>query len=373
MNYRLDCRHYTGYKPCGCSPLCADGCTAYEPRGRHILILKLGAMGDVLRTTPLLRALRRLHSPCYITWLTLPESEPLLRHNPFVDRLLVWGLDAALQVQAEKFDLLLNFEKEGRALALDALTHAGGKRGFALSPAGTLGIHNDASSYALRLGVDDELKFRSNLKTMPEILFEMAEVPYGREEYVLELSPGAKAFGRRFAESHGLAAEKRPIVGLNTGCGAVFATKQWPLENFARLVALLHERGGCRVLLLGGERERTMNAELLRRAPAGALLETGCGNSLDEFSGLVDLCDLVVSSDSLAMHLAIGLRKEVVALLGSTSVAEIELYGRGEILTSGRDCSPCFRKSCDHKPNCMDDLAAKPVAEAIGRRLKDKG
>ena len=95
---RFDCRQYLGSKPCGKSPLCARECSAYEPRGRRVLIIKLGAMGDVLRTTPLLRPLRKAHEPCHVTWLADPESEPLLRHNPLVDRALYWGLDAALMI-----------------------------------------------------------------------------------------------------------------------------------------------------------------------------------------------------------------------------------------------------------------------------------
>lgn len=363
-----DCRYYSGYKPCGRSPLCSHGCAAYEPRGKRILIIKLGAMGDVLRTTPLLHSLRRLYDPCCITWITAPESELLLRHNPLVDRLLLWGHDTSLIAQAEIFDLLLNFEKEQRAIALDALVQADEKKGFALHPAGTLGIHNAASEYALRLGIDDELKFRLNQKSAPRILAEMAELPYDREEYILEIGPDAEQFARDFAKRHALRRDERQkVIGLNTGCGAVFPTKQWPMRHFATLARLLHDKSDAKVLLLGGPREREMNRVLMRECPEGSLIDTGCDNSLEEFFGIVEACDLLVTSDSMAMHVAIARRKKVVALLGSTSVSEIDLYDRGEILTAGWDCAPCYRRNCDKAHTCMDALEPERVLESMMR------
>jgi heptosyltransferase-2 len=365
---RFDCRHYNGYKPCGRWPVCDFRCPKYEARGPRILMIKLGAMGDVLRTTPVLRALKASRDPSHVTWITDPESEFLLRHNPLVDRLLLWSPDSVLILQASNFDLCLNFEKEDRALALDRLVRAVEKRGFALHPAGTLGFHNAASEYALRLGIDDDLKFRKNKKTMPQILMEMAGFPFQGEEYVLELGPRATAFAAEFAGRHSLAGAG-PVVGLNTGCGAVFPTKQWPVENFIRLVDLLHRRRGLKTLLLGGPREREINAEILRRVPPGSLIDSGCDHPLEDFLGVVENCDLVVSSDSLAMHLAIARRKWCVALLGPTSATEIDLYGRGETLKSDFDCAPCYRKDCGKRPNCMDALAPEAVFEAIERGL----
>jgi heptosyltransferase-2 len=272
-------------------------------------------------------------------------------------------------LQAEKFDLVLNFEKEMRALALDALTQSRTKRGFALHPgAGTLVIHNAASEYALRLGIDDDLKFRQNTKTMPRILFEMAELPYEGEEYVLEIGRASVAFAERFREKAGLKTDEK-VIGLNTGCGAVFPTKQWPLENCVEFIGLLHRETSARVLLLGGVREREFNAAILEKAPRGSVTDTGTENTLEEFIGLIELCDVVVSADSLAMHLAIGRRKPVVALVGPTSAAEIEIYGRGGKIVSPAPCAPCYRTSCDKTPSCMSLISARQVLEAVLRWL----
>src|SRR5690606_3379040 len=117
-------------------------------------------------------------------------------------------------------------------------------------------------------------------------------------------------------------------------------------------------------------RERELNAQLLRDAPPNSLIDTGCDNSLEDFLGLIELCDAVVTSDSLAMHLAIARKKQVIALMGSTSISEIDLYGRGEILSASFDCSPCYRKSCEKRPSCMDALDPNSVLQSILRSLQ---
>jgi len=365
---RFSCRHYRGDRPCGRSPLCGRGCAAYEPTGKRILVIKLGAMGDVLRTTPILRGLRAHCDPCHITWLTDPASENLLVKNPLIDRIMTWRHSSTLMLQAEQFDLALNFEKEPQALALDELTRVKEKRGFALHPAGTLGIHNAASEYALRLGIDDELKFRLNRKSMPEILFEMAEIPYDGEEYVYDLSDYAGRFASDFSRLKNLN-PSRPVVGLNTGCGSVFPTKQWSRENFMDLIQVLKAETNAQVLLLGGQRERNFNAAILENSDVDAVIDTGSQNTLEEFAGLIHLCDVLVSSDSLGMHLGIALRKNVVALFGPTSASEIDLYGRGEKVVTSFPCAPCYRKSCEMSPSCMRTISPQSVLEAVQRWL----
>lgn len=361
---RYDCRHYNGYKPCGLGQ-CAADCPHFEARGKRILILKLAAMGDVLRSTPLLHGLREAYDPCTITWLTDPAARPLLEGNPLIDRVLVWGHDATVLLTGEGFDLTLNLEKEPRALALDALLRAPDKRGFALHPEhGSLCVHNAASEYALRLGLDDDLKFHGNRKTMPEILYEMAELPWRRQPYVLPVQEKSRRFARDFARLHGIDPE-RPLVGINTGCGSIFPSKQWPQTHFAELIALIGERSDWQMLLLGGEREKEINATLLGLDASGRLIDGGANNPLEDFIALIELCDAVVSADSLAMHLGIGLGKHTIALMGPTSQSEIELYDRGHILVSDRDCLPCYCKVCPQPVSCMHDLPPHRVFEAL--------
>jgi heptosyltransferase-2 len=65
------------------------------------------------------------------------------------------------------------------------------------------------------------------------------------------------------------------------------------------------------------------------------------------------------------MHLAIGLKKKVIALFGPTCAQEIELYGRGEKVISSIPCAPCYRRHCEVSPNCMEAITAEEVMKKI--------
>jgi heptosyltransferase-2 len=99
------------------------------------------------------------------------------------------------------------------------------------------------------------------------------------------------------------------------------------------------------------------------------VIDGGCENTLGQFAGLVNLCDLVVTGDTTALHLAVGLRKKVVALFGPTCAQEIELYGRGEKIVSLLTCAPCYRRSCSRSPNCMEAISVEEVLRTINRLL----
>ncbi len=364
---RFDCRYYTGYKPCGKSEFCAE-CKVYEPWGLRILIIKLAALGDVLRTTPILPGLVKKFPGARITWITDPAALPLLRNNPLIHRLLSFNAEGILVASHAPFDLALNFEKEDRALALMDSVNARAKLGFAFSPSCSLSIANDASLYSLGLGLHDELKFRHNTKSYQETIYDMAELSFEGEDYVLNLSAHALDFAEKTKARFNLPPDKFRI-GLNTGCGDVFETKCWTLEGFSGLAKALARDGDSCLLLLGGKKEREFNRSLLAHCDA-LLIDTGCDNSLEEFLGIISLCDVVVSSDSLAAHIALALGKQTVIFFGSTCPREVELYNRGEKIVSDFPCSPCYLKTCDKNITCMSDLKPETVYQAVRRRIQ---
>jgi heptosyltransferase-2 len=380
---RFDCALYNGYKPCRHGNECA-GCPHHEPLPApagvreparpaaarpdgpaRILVIKTGAMGDVLRTTALLAPLLRGHPGAAVSWVTDRAAVPLLDGNPAIAEILVFPSAECDALSGRDFDLLLNFEKDRALLELAAAVPAHDRAGFAPTPWGTPTVFNPESRYALLLGLSDELKFRANRKPYPQVVAEMARVAYRRDPYVLPQSAESEA--RRAQVLAMLAPGARPRIGLNTGCGAVFRTKQWTLEGWVELAAFVKGHTDADILLLGGKAEEQLNRDILARTHG--VVDTRTDNPLAPFFGVVDACDIVVSSDSLAMHIAIALRKRVVAIFGSTTPHEVDLYGRGEKIVTDFACSPCYLKSCDREPTCMEALRGATVGEAVLRQL----
>jgi ADP-heptose:LPS heptosyltransferase len=366
IQYR--CRHLLGHKPCRFRREC-EGCPHYAPFGKRILIIKLAAIGDVLRTTPLLRGLRTTNETCHITWLTEPNGMPMLLGIREIDRLLPYTWETALQLEMEEFDEVYCFDKEPKATALAMKIRAERKIGFGMSPFGTAAPLNKESEYTYRLGIDDALKFRTNTKTYPELIFECAGISYPTpQEYILpDLSAEIEA-GRTVLAACGVRSGEIKI-GLNTGAGDAFATKKWTEEGYARLADRLVQELGARVLLLGGPGEAERNARIAASAQVG-LVDTGSDNPIRKFAGIVGNCDLIITGDTLAMHLAIGLRIPVLVILGPTCHQEIELYGRGAKIVSDFECSPCYLSTCPKQRSCMEAISVHDVFESAAGLLK---
>ncbi len=338
-------------------------------RELKILIIKLGAMGDVLRTTPLLTALKRRYPDSVVTWVVDASCREVLEGNAAIDRLLDYSPETLRALSAERFDLAVNLDKDAEALETMAAANAAEKKGFGRDDAGRLIPIDAASDYAYRLGVDDDLKFRKNTKTYQAISFEQLGLHFDGEEYVLPLNDAPMASARRHLSALGIDLSGAvPVIGLNTGSGHRFAGKKLPLDTYALLAQKLKRELGAVVLLLGGKSEIDRNIKIERLA-GGASRNTG-SHSLRDFAGIVKHCHLVLTGDTIALHVAIAVKTPVVAFFASTCAAEIELYGRGHKIVSGISCAPCYKKICPIDEQCMKDIRVDELFRACRDALK---
>jgi heptosyltransferase-2 len=367
MKVNLDCIYYVGEKPCRFKRLC-EGCPEYAPMGTRILIIKLAAIGDVLRTTSLIPGLKKKYTNPHITWITDIAAAELLKGIQDIHRLLTYDLGTVLFALSQKFDVLISLDKEPRAIGLSALIDAQEKFGFTSSPEGSLTIFNPQSEYALRLGLDDPLKFHENKKSYPAIIYEMCAVPYEGQNYIVVLDEEDRRWAESLFRDRGIGG-KRPLIGFNTGAGPAFTHKAWTKEGFADLAAALVRETGGTVVLLGGEREAGRNREI-ERDSGGAAVVLGGDQSLGRFAAMLSSLDLLVTGDTMALHLAVGLSIPTVALFGPTAEAEVDLFGKGQKVVSTIDCAPCYRSRCTKNPHCMDGISMEQVRAAALRVLE---
>ena len=349
--YHTDCRFFSGYKPCRFGRPC-EGCPEHTPASPDILLINLDALGDVLRTTALLPAIRRDHPHARITWLTRPRAAALLENNPLVDHVLCLGYETDLILRARRYDMVLNVDKSQVAGALTVQVQAGERRGFGIDSGGAIIPLNPAAELLYRLGLDDELKFRKNQRTEQDLLAEALGFVHRDDGYTLVLGAGEVAEG------------PRRRVGFNTGCSVAYPHKKLPLgvqaDAIRAVAAALHEP----VLLLGGPEDAARNADLAREL--GDLAENTPTNlGIRRGAAEVDRCEVVVTGDSLGMHMAIALEKHVVAWFGPTCPQEIDLYGRGVKLLADVDCAPCWKPDCSQPTMCWDRVAPEWIATAV--------
>jgi heptosyltransferase-2 len=369
---KTDCRHVHWDRPCRPhkqrGKVC-QSCDEYEPVQHRVLMVKLAATGDVLRTTSFLAAIHATWPGARVTWLTRRPAAGLFDGNPLVHDVLV--TDDAVTVarlQTEQFDVVLCPDADPDAAVLAAMADGKERRGYSRDGRGHVQPLGDGARRWLQMGLSDDNK-RSNTETYQRLVAEvLGFAPDQVSEPILEPSQVERDEVAAFMAGLGVPAGTR-WIGLNTGAGGRWLYKQWTHEHQRAFLQLCHQ-AGLAVLLLGGPEEVQRHRDLLAFAAGMQVFDGGNHNSYGRFAALIDRCDVVVTSDSLAVHCTAARKKPAVVLFGPTSAAEIELYGRGEKLTPpGFDCLCCYLPKCDKEPHCQAGIAPEAVLEAVQRWL----
>ncbi len=365
MILKTDCKHFPGNKPCVPSKTegkkCND-CNYYEPVDFKILIIKLDATGDVLRTTSILPSLKRKFPKSHITWITKKNAKELFNNNLFVDELLIFeNNDTLARLLVEKFDLLIHPDASAVSASLASICNAKSKKGYVLDEKGKVIPVNDDAVEWLEMGAFDDLK-KKNQKTYQEIIHKIAGLDYQKDEIQLHLNQTELDFKNSFYQSNRLNRFKY-LVGLNTGAGTRWQYKEWHLEGYSELIERLNVNKEIGILLYGGPDEVERN-EILKNKFSN-VIDTGTNNTLRQFFSLLDLCHVLVTSDTMALHAATALKKKIVCLFGPTSHAEIEDYGRVNKIIPDLDCLVCYKPKCDFEITCMGTITSDMVYEKV--------
>lgn len=256
-----------------------------------VLILKTGhsetldpeisqhaSLGDVLRSTVILHPFRQEH----ITWVTDKVAYPLL--HGLVDRLLVWDFETALQLLFEKYDIVVNLEKSPSVCALAGRIDAWQKYGFRFDD-----IAGEARPYKDSIGAWGaciEPEEKATHSPWQATLFEMIGMEWSGEQYLLGIKPTTEMVKGR--------------IGLNHKVGGKFPGKAWPWFN-----DLDGEIGGLK----------------------GTCWQEG--DNLQDYVNWINSCEIIVTNDSLGLHMAIAMGRKFVALFGPTLEHEVFTYGLG--------------------------------------------
>lgn len=365
--YKLpNCAKFTGYKPCAPYETCEE-CDAPVPVGEYILLISLEAQGAVLMSTALLHAIKKRYPKSYLVWLTRQEAVPLLQQNHFIERVMPWNDENRMLLGQIAFDIVISLDKSHYTGAFVNTLKARKKYGFCLSSRGSIIPLNQGAMYHYRLGLSDRMKFHENRRTLVDILHETIELPNEGGRYVLNISPEEVSYKNDWARKNGISKDDI-VIGINTGCSNLFPNKKITIDQHVQLVKMIFDRDPeSRIILLGGREDSDRNREI-QKLCGDRLINTPTTEGLRRGILYVDIADIVISGDSLGMHLAIGLGKYVVVWFGLSCSEEIELYGRGEKILSGVSCEPCWKKTCDDL-KCIHELSLDRIYDAVMRGI----
>lgn len=315
-------------------------------------------MGDVLRTTSLLPALKEKYPNCDIDWVTKAESIDLVKNNSNIRDLFELG-----NSPERPYDLVINFDDELAACELASSLDSkqligayidGGKRTYT----------DDSRSWfdmglISKFGKEkaDELKAK-NERTYQDIHFSILELAEPKK-YPPQIIMDDKNthFAKDFASQNGIKNQDK-VIGINTGSGGRWKDKKLSENDTVKIIKNLQSTG-AKIILFGGPEEKDRNKEILDQVQG--VIDAGCDNSILDFTALVDLCDVLLTSDSLAMHIGISLRKKIVAFFYPTSAAEIELYDNGKKIIGEGESYCSYQAECEVPPKWNVDEISNAI------------
>lgn len=323
----------------------------------RVVIVRFSSIGDVLLTTPLVRALRQRHPDAELTFVTKRAMAPLVSDNPRLTRVV--------------------------ALEPDEPLHGLAGRVQALAPTHGLDLHGSLRSTALRTLVRTRWAGYRKRRLARAMLIATKLDVYGRSVPVPEryfaaarrldvhpdggppefhLGPGARERADAWLADRGLTGA--PFAALAPG--AAHATKRWPVRHWSELASRLRA-GGMAPVVVGGPGDRGI-AQQLGDVPSAA------GEfALQETGALLARARVLVSGDTGVMHMATAVGTPVVALFGPT-VARFGFFpyrAPAEVLEHALPCRPCTATGSARCPlghhRCLEEIAAADVVAAMDR------
>lgn len=313
-------------------------------REMDILIVKLGALGDVVNTLPLAISLKR-HFHARIHWLVEPLSHALVSRHASVDVPILFDKrrwPAALPevlhaVREKRFDLALDLQRTAKS-----------------------GLFTWASAAGRRVGFD-----RGRCKEMTWLLpFERIPPADPSGHMVRQYLEFASYLG---ASSDSVAWDipqgDRPPAALPASyivlnIGATKPANRWGAKGFSALSRLVDRRFGLPCVLTGGPEDREAADGVVSGAAVSTIDLVG-RTTIMELVGVLSGARAVVTCDTGPMHLAVALEKEVVALFGPADPGRTGPF-LGRVISKGLPCSPCGRKVC-RDPLCMEAISPEDV------------
>ena len=289
--------------------------------GGRLGIVMMSALGDAVHVLPLLDALKAHAPSTHVTWVLQPGPAEMVRGHPHLDDTVIFrrsrGLAAYADVRRElarrPLDLVLNLQVYFKAGLVTLLARAPVKLGFDIKrarDANWLFTTHRIPPHAPQHVQDQYFEFLGAIG-----------VPHGQPRW--HLSPTAE---ERAQARAAVQAAQGPLVGL------VVATskpgKNWLPERYAELADRLRRELGARCVLLGGPTpiERGAADAILARTDAAPIDTLGSG--LRTLLGLLDACDVVVSSDTGPYHMCVAMNVPAVGMYGYTNPKRVGPYRR---------------------------------------------
>jgi heptosyltransferase-1 len=339
---------------------------------QKILVLRLSAVGDVIRTLPAVKALKD-HSPSSsITWIVEESSRALLESQPEVDEVIlfprkkwtrgiksfrgIWrtigeAREFVKDLRKRRFDVALDFHGILKSGLLSFLSGSPKRVGY--DRRSTKEGNFLFSNVKVTLPGRKISRFQRNLALIKGMGVEVKEskyrlhIPSQDREYVESFFRGLPA------------SVQRPLIAIHPGTSQKALFKRWMPDQYARLSDQLIQDLRATVLFTWGDEELDWVEGIRKQMKEPSLLAPKT-ESLTQLGEVYRNCDLYIGGDTGPMHVASLTGIPAVVIYGPTDPVENEPIGRHIKVRKEVGCNPCHEYSCDQLV-CINAISADEV------------
>ncbi|MBI5643827.1 MAG: lipopolysaccharide heptosyltransferase II [Deltaproteobacteria bacterium] len=343
---------------------------------KKILIVKIAAIGDILMTTPAIRALKKTFPDSKIIWLAGSSVKEAIERNPYVDeiieiddRLFFKGTPLEKALTAARLIKRLKKERFDAALVL----HRDWKYGLITRLCGIIERPGLGRSFVSRLLLTDAVSFDAPVHHIYHYLEAAKRIGAKEDGVQMDFAVRTSVRDKVLKELKAARFKPNKLIGIAPG-GArnikeVMDSRRWPALKYRELVSLL-AKGGFNVLLLGSKSDKWFLEGW--RLPDGVIDLIG-RTTIEETAACMGFCKAVVANDSGPMHLASALRRPVISIFGPTDPREKYPLSEGSFYfwkANEINCAPCYSHGAFPECKTLDCMERVSVEEVYKKVIE---
>lgn len=326
-----------------------------EINPKKILIIQLRQLGDVLLTTPAIKALREEYPSARISFLTEKASSPILAGNPNLDDVITIDkkqsymdqLKVITDIRSRKFDLVVDFLANSRTAIITFFSGAK----FTIAPK----VRGRGLLYSVQVKTKGNYAVSHKLGLLSVLGIENADrtpcfnVKKEAEDKIKSFLNGKNIQDDEF------------LVCIDSTHRRI--TRKWIGEKYSELADRLKQKYKARVVFLWGPGEKDEVIHNMLLCKEKHILDPG--SDINELAALLERADLLIGNCSFPRHMAASQNTPTLIILGSTGNEWTHPASIHKTVSKGLDCQPCNNNQCSFALECMKDLSVEEVMDGI--------
>jgi len=335
---------------------------------KKILIVRTDRIGDVLLTTPVIKALRDSLPQAYIAIMVNPSTLDIVKDNPYLDEVIVYdkenlhrgiwrNLKFVLGLRKKRFDLALVLHTKNRTNIICFLSGIKERVGF----------YNKKFGFLLTKKLADT-KPRGEKHEVDyclDVVRAIGVEPKERRLFMPKDSDSEKYIDEILKENNISAKDK--LVAIHPGASCI--SKRWFPERFAETADILIDEYNVKILVIAGEKDILYSKRVISKI-RNKVIDLSGRTSLRQLASLLSRCSLLISNDSGPCHIATAVGCPVIAIFGRNQkgLSPIRWRPLGErdiVLHKEVGCSDCLAHNCNRNFACLKAITVRDVLLAV--------